>query len=261
MDACERRDFSNGGQRSIHVGTRTAARVVADGRGSRPHGNMRCIPPRFSRSGVTMLVLAPALSERGIDVVRHQLAAMALLLTMAAVPATASGQGRPDPAATIAAQREAMATLTFMDGVWRGTAWTILPSGEKHTITQTERVGPFLDGSVKVIEGRGYDPDGTVTFNAFGTVSFNPATHAYALHSYAQGNVGDFVMTPAADGYVWDIPAGPSTIRYTAVIKAGAWREVGDRITPGKDPVRFFEMNLERLGATDWPAAGAVAAK
>jgi hypothetical protein len=46
------------------------------------------------------------------------------------------------------------------------------------------------------------------------------------------------------------------TIRYTAVIKDGAWLEVGDRITPGKDPVRFFEMNLKRVGDTTWPAGG-----
>jgi hypothetical protein len=173
----------------------------------------------------------------------------------------ALGQGRPDAATLIGAQRKAMVPLAFLDGVWRGAAWTILPSGEKHNITQTERVGPFLDGSVKVIEGRGYDPNGEVTFNAFATISYNPATRAYTMHSYALGNVGDFVLKPAADGFVWDIPAGPMTIRYTAVVKDGAWREVGDRIMPGKDPVRFFEMNLERVGDTNWPAAGAVSPK
>jgi hypothetical protein len=154
-----------------------------------------------------------------------------------------------------------MTRLSFMDGAWRGSAWTLLPSGEKHTITQTERVGPFLDGSVKVIEGRGYDPDGKVTFNAFGTVSFNPGTRAYTLHSYALGSVGDFRLTPTADGYIWEIPAGPMTIRYTAAIKGGTWLEVGDRISPGKDPVRFFEMNLTRIGDTTWPASGAIAQK
>ncbi|HEY6146748.1 MAG TPA: DUF1579 domain-containing protein, partial [Thermoanaerobaculia bacterium] len=97
---------------------------------------------------------------------RHRLAAT-LLLAAAALPAAVFAQARPDPAALIAAQKEAMASLAFMDGVWRGPAWTILASGEKHNITQTERIGPFLDGSVKVIEGRGYDPDGKVTFNAF----------------------------------------------------------------------------------------------
>ncbi len=151
-----------------------------------------------------------------------------------------------------------MASLAFMNGVWRGSAWTILLSGEKHTITQTERIGPFLDGSVKVIEGRGYDPDGRVTFNAFGTISYNAPTKIFTLHSYAQGNVGDFVLTPSADGYAWDIPAGPVTIRYTATIKDGAWREVGDRIMPGKEPIRFFEMNLQRVGDTSWPAGGAL---
>jgi hypothetical protein len=188
----------------------------------------------------------------------RRLKAFALLLMIAAMALTAVGQGRSDPATVIAAQREAMSRLSIMDGVWRGPAWTILPSGEKHSITQTERIGPFLDGSVKVIEGRGYDPDGKVTFNAFGTISYNPATRAYTLHSYAQGNVGDFVLTPTADGYVWELPAGAMTIRYTAVIKDGAWREVGDRIMPGKEPVHFFEMNLKRVGDTNWPAAGAV---
>jgi hypothetical protein len=173
----------------------------------------------------------------------------------------AFGQGRPDPAKLIAAQQEAMVKLSFMDGVWRGAAWTILPSGEKHAITQTERIGPFLDGSVKIIEGRGYDPDGKLTFNAFGTISYNAATQAFTMHSYAQGNVGDFVLTPAAYGYVWEIPAGPMTIRYTAVIKGGEWREVGDRIMLGKEPIRFFEMNLKRVGDTSWPAAGAVGPK
>jgi len=191
---------------------------------------------------------------------RHPLMPLALLLLLGATPA-AQAQGRPDPAKLIAAQQEALGKLTFMDGVWRGTAWTLLPSGEKHTITQTERIGPFLDGSVKVIEGRGYDPDGKVTFNAFGTVSYSPATKAYTLHSHAMGSVGDFALTPLADGYIWEIPAGPMTLRYTATIKGGAWFEVGDRIQAGKEPVRFFEMTLKRVGDTAWPAAGAVPPK
>jgi hypothetical protein len=189
---------------------------------------------------------------------RHLLAAFAVLMMTVGASLTVAGQERADPAALIAAQREGLAPLAMMDGVWRGSAWTILPDGKKHNITQTERIGPFLDGSIKVIEGRGYEPDGRVGFNAFGIISYNSATHAYNLHSHAQGFVGDFVLKPTADGYVWEIPAGPVTIRYTAVIKDGAWREVGDRIMPGKEPVRFFEMNLKRVSDSNWPAAGAV---
>src|SRR5713226_1870552 len=173
------------------------------------------------------------------QMIRHRIVAFALLLIVGGASFAALAQGPPDSAKLIGAQREAMLPLAFMDGVWRGPAWTILPSGEKHTITQTERIGPFLDGSVKVIEGRGFDPDGKVTFNAFGIISYNPASRAYTIHSYAQGNVGDFGLTPAADGYVWEIPAGPMTIRYTVVVKNGAWREIGDRIIPGNEPFRF----------------------
>jgi len=190
----------------------------------------------------------------------YKSAALALLLSVG-VSSIALGQGRPDPAQVIVAQQEAMVRLSFMDGVWRGPAWTMLPSGDKHAITQTERIGPFLDGSVKVIEGRGYDQDGRSTFNAFGTISYAPTTRTYTLHSYAQGHVGDFALTPTADGFTWEIPAGVMTIRYSATIKDGAWREVGDRVLPGKEPIRFFEMNLKRVGDTPWPAAGAIGPK
>jgi hypothetical protein len=132
------------------------------------------------------------------------------------------------------------------------------PFGRVRNITQTERIGPFLDGSVKLMEGRGYEPDGRVAFNAFGVISCDPATKKYTMRSYAQGYQGDFVITPTADGYTWEIPAGPMTVRYTAVVKDGKWREVGDRIMPGRPPVRFFEMNLARVGDSSWPGAGAI---
>lgn len=181
----------------------------------------------------------------------------------AAPPRPGIVQPRMAPAALISSQRDAMKKFAMLDGVWRGSAWTILPDGSKHEITQTERIGPFLDGSVKVIEGRGYDASGAVTFNAFGIISFDVAKNAYAFHSYAMGQAGDFAFapTPTGDGYVWTIPAGPATIRYTSVVKDGKFREIGERIMPGKEPVQIFEMNLVRIGDTDWPAAGAVPQK
>ncbi len=185
----------------------------------------------------------------------------ALVVALAGGAPPAAAQGRSDPAALLAAQKDAMKAFAAMDGVWRGPAWSLRPNGEKHTITQTERIGPFLDGSVKVLEGRGYEPDGRVSFNAFGTISYDPATKAYALHSYAMGYSGDFVFKPTPDGYTWNIPMGPTSIHYSAVIANGTLKEVGDRIESGKEPVRIFEMVLKRVGDTTWPADGAIPPK
>ena len=173
---------------------------------------------------------------------------------------TAMAQMPPGAADLVNAQREAMKVLATMNGAWRGEATTLLPGGERRTITQTERIGPFLGGTVKVIEGRGYDASGQVVFNAFGIVSFDPATQTYSMRSYALGRKGDFPLKPTADGYTWEVPAGPGAIvRYTATIKDNRLHEVGDRIVGSAEPVRVFEMRLERIGDTDWPEQGAIA--
>jgi hypothetical protein len=186
---------------------------------------------------------------------------LAIALALVAMPLAAPAQGFPDSAALLAAQRSAMAALASMDGVWRGPAWTLLPSGEKREMTQTERIGPMLGGSIKVIEGRSYSADGSSGFNAFAIVAFDPASKRYTLHSHAQGHAGTFSLTPTATGYAWEIPAGPATIRYTVTITGNDWVEVGDRVMPDKEPQRFFEMRLKRIGDTTWPAGDPVAPK
>lgn len=165
---------------------------------------------------------------------------------------------RPDPAALQAAQREAMTRLASMDGAWRGEAWTLSPAGERHALTQTERVGTFLGGTVRVIEGRGYEADGSVGFNALGVISFDPARKTYTMRSYAQGFSGDYPVTVRDDGFDWMIQAGPVTMSYVATIKDGRWHEVGHRKMGDAEPVQIFEMTLRRIGDTDWPAGGAV---
>ena len=48
-----------------------------------------------------------------------------LAIAFAGSGGTAAAQQRPDPAANIAAQQQALAPLSYMDGVWRGQARTI----------------------------------------------------------------------------------------------------------------------------------------
>lgn len=190
----------------------------------------------------------------------NALAGTILLLVggTSAAAVAATHRGPPDPAVLLKAERAAMQPLAGMAGIWRGKATMTLRSGKQHTITQTERVGPFLGGSVMVMEGRGYEPDGRVSFNALGVVSYQPARKAYTMRAYAEGHAGNFPLQLTDDGFQWDIKAGPTTMHYTATLANGTWHEVGDRILPGGKSVRFFEMTLKRVGDTDWPAAGAV---
>lgn len=159
--------------------------------------------------------------------------------------------------AAIAAQREAMKKLHWMHGVWRGPAVSQSPQGE-HRATQTERIGGFLDGTLTVMEGKGYNDDGSVGFNALGIASYDVQTRSYWLTSWALGRGGKFPMQVTDTGYIWEIPAGAMTIRYTATVANGSWTEVGDYIAPGQPPRRFFTMTLTRVGDTDWPQAGGV---
>lgn len=158
----------------------------------------------------------------------------------------------------IGAQRKAMEVLSFLDGHWRGEARIPQPDGSVLTLVQTERVGPFLDGALRLIEGRGYTPDGALAFNAFAVVSYSPQTGKYNFRSYAQGFSGDFPMEVRPDGFTWTANAGGATLRYTATISGDTWTEIGERIVPGRPPVRTIEMSLRRIGASDWPASGAV---
>jgi hypothetical protein len=180
-----------------------------------------------------------------------------------AIAAPALAQGAYDPAPRIAAQKEAMRALDFLDGEWRGPAKTLLPDGSWHQMTQTERVGPMLDGTVKVIEGRGYNLDGAMSFNAFAVISFDPDKKTFSMRSYTSGRQGDYTITPTATGFTWDIPAGPNmTIHYEATVKDGVWTEVGTRVMKsGGEPVKFIELTVTRLGDTGWPAGGVVSAQ
>ena len=180
-------------------------------------------------------------------------------LALCAASFTLGAYAQAPDRARMSAQAEAMTRLAKMDGVWRGPAWTLQRDGTKRHIVQTERIGPFLQGSVKVLEGRGYGEGGAVAFNALGIVSYDPAKKSYSLRSYALGHSGDFDLIPTDDGYEWQIPAGPgSIIKYKAAIKGDTLHEVGHHIAPGREPIHIFEMTLKRVGDTDWPAGNPV---
>lgn len=172
-------------------------------------------------------------------------------------PAAAAAQ-EMQPAGS-AEQREAIAALSFMDGEWRGQAVSYGPGGVRAELVQTERVGPFLGGSVRVVEGRGYGAAGETVFNALGVISWNDTEDRYQFAAWANGRQGDYRFERTETGFIWEMPVGPdANILYTATVQDGVWHEVGDYIRDGGEPMRFFEMTLNRVGDSDWPAGGSV---
>lgn len=184
--------------------------------------------------------------------------AAASLAAAPVVAATAAAAQVPAQPTGTDAQRQAVGALDFLDGEWRGEAVVHGPGGTM-TLTQTERVGSMLGGSVKVIEGRGYASDGSTQFNAMAILSWNEREGRYGFRSYANGYSGDYRFERTEDGFRWETPAGPNArVMYTAVIRDGTWHEVGDYVVEGQPPRRMIEMNLRRVGDSDWPASGAV---
>lgn len=184
-------------------------------------------------------------------------ACLALAAVLLAAPAAVQAQMPASPNGT-EAQRAAMGRLDMLDGEWRGEA-TIHGPGGTTTLTQTERVGSMLGGSIKVIEGRGYAADGSTQFNAMAMVSWDTRAGRYGFRSYAQGYSGDYAFEVTDDGFRWETPAGPNAkIQYVAVVRDGTWHEVGTFVAEGQPPRQMIEMRLTRIGDTDWPAGGAV---
>jgi hypothetical protein len=179
-------------------------------------------------------------------------AAAAILLLLAA--AAAAQAQAPEAAPTARPDH-----LAPFDGTWRGPATIVERGGGTRTLIQTERVGPLLDGAVRVIEGKAYAPDGTPAgFNALGIVSAAPGG-GWEFRTYAQGRTGTFAIALTPGGFEWVMPAGAAgAVRYTARIADGRWHEEGWFEQGGRRLAKVFDMTLVRVGPGGWPAAGAV---
>lgn len=164
---------------------------------------------------------------------------------VAALPAAAQDAAGP------------LAPFAWMDGRWRGEARVMTRNGPV-TITQTERSGELLGGRVRLVEGKGYNPDGSIGFNALGVIA--PMTEGgFEMRSWTLEAAGAFPIEVAGQGFRWETPGGPNAvIRYSATFDGTTWTEVGQRVAEGQPPMEIFRMVLTRVDDTDWPAAGAL---
>lgn len=164
--------------------------------------------------------------------------------------------GSPAAAQNTSPQNALMQKLDLLKGTWVGETKGMGPDGKPYVVRQTERVGSMLNGDVLVIEGRGYRSDGTLAFNALGTVSADAKSGAFEFRAHAQGRSGTYRMEAIPNGVTWELAAGPqATVRYTITIEGGVWHEVGEYLAKDQPPRQILEMTLKRTGDTDWPAA------
>lgn len=188
-----------------------------------------------------MLALRKAYS---IDLIRGAVlaaAAMAIIPAVSAQPFNSRSQPTTE-------------AVAFLDGVWIGQAKMILPDGKTLNFEQMERVGPMMDGEVRIMEGKGRDPSGKTVFNAFTVFSQTPDT-SIEMRSYTMGHASSRKLDIRnGKGFVWELQDRGQTIRYTADVADGIWSEIGERIGPDGKTFQFFEMTLKRVGDTDWPA-------
>jgi len=165
------------------------------------------------------------------------------------------------PSKRVLAQQEAMKALAFLDGEWRGPSKLLRKDGWTPMV-QTERAGTMLDGTVRMIEGRGYDASGRQSYNALAIISYDPDRKSYSMRSYSGGRAGDYPVDVTTDGLTWEIQSSQQvTIRYEATVKNGVWTQTATRVPAKGDPEKYVEFSAKRVRSGSWPAGGALPAK
>ena len=156
----------------------------------------------------------------------------------------------------LSAQKAEMDRLASYDGVYSGPWQIFKPDGSPAERGSTvHRVGPFLGGTIKIMEGRNYSSEGALVFNGMMVFSHNVKSKAWKMDVFAFGEAFEVKPIFTDTGYYFDAPgAEPDGFRrITITVTPTTWEEEVYDHHPAKPPVRLFSMKLKRVGATDWP--------
>jgi len=161
-----------------------------------------------------------------------------------------------DPTTTgpnLAAQIDAMDTLGFMLGRWRGTGWTIR-DGERVEFDQDEHVRRVGSGDILTVEGSAHEPDrpDRPRFAAFAIVSYDPDTHSYSWRAYSAGHCLEVPLHVGDHTFTWDLEPQPGTLmRFTATYTTTTWTHHGDiSHDAGRSWTPHLALNLTKASNT-----------
>ena len=139
--------------------------------------------------------------------------------------------------------------LAVLEGNWQGSGWIQQPQGTRAEFRQTETVARKLNGTVLLIEGKGYEND-SLAFNAMAMASYDPQTEKYRFNSF----LSDGKYT-AAEGWFdeagvfhWQfgVPNG-GTVRYSITMTEDTWFEKGAYNPPNTEQwYPFMQMELTK---------------
>jgi hypothetical protein len=138
-------------------------------------------------------------------------------------------------------------------GEWKGSGWSMGPTGERTEFELTESVKERVAGSVLLVEGHGVRTSGAQK----GAVSHDGIVLVYRDtsgrlrwngHDAASGML-DAEIIPGDRGFQWSFKADArgTLVRFIIALDTDRWQESGDVSSDGTSWTRFMEMTLRKV--------------
>lgn len=140
--------------------------------------------------------------------------------------------------------QEKLASLSFLEGAWKGTGWMMGENRVKMTFEQEERVQFQLSGTVLQIEGIGR-VDGKTVHHALAMIQSGTEDGKFEFTSFLQSGLrGTYPARWENNQLIWQ---PTEQVRYVIQLNdQGQWFEVGE-YDAGGIWYQFFEMTLDKV--------------
>ena len=137
--------------------------------------------------------------------------------------------------------------LNSLVGEWEGTGWYQHGPNQRYDIKQTENVELRLNGTLLLVEGKGYVND-SLAFNAIALFSYNPQKDNYKIESHLfDGKATVASGSFREDGsFQWGFSFPSGQIKYVITFDEDSWHETGEFSRDGEQWYKTFEMNLTK---------------